>query len=112
MESATLVAGSFLFRALPVEGGHRALAPDRKEDGMSSIAISKQYLDPSDLAMLDRVLARANSKSMGAGSFRNRQIAAFLIYKFQAGVTEESDLLESVKSIAARYPNMKPPAVW
>lgn len=74
---------------------------------MSSPATFRRHLRPSDLAMLDRVFARANSTGIGASSFKNRQVAAFLIYQFQSGMTQESDLLEAVKPIAAEYPNMR-----
>lgn len=62
---------------------------------MSSSAISKPYLGPSDLAMLERVLARANCMSTAANNFEHRRIAALLIRKFQEGMTTESDLLNA-----------------
>lgn len=110
-ERRRVIRWHLLNRAVLIEGGHRALARP-KEDIMSSPIVFRPPLSPSNLAMLVRVLAQANSTGAGPNSFKNRQLAAFLIYKFQAGMTQENELLDAVKPIAAEYPNMKAAAVW
>lgn len=70
---------------------------------MSSSQHSKQHLEPSDLAMLDRILARVNSTSAGANSFEHLRIASLLIRTFQDGVTQENDLLALAKLAPGDY---------
>jgi hypothetical protein len=68
----------------------RGIPPDRGGHRMSS-GSHQQYLAPSDIEMIERVL-QAGLRSPSASPALCCEAAKLLIRKFQEGVTNEADL--------------------
>ncbi|MDH6234527.1 hypothetical protein M2281_005145 [Mesorhizobium soli] len=81
LSAAELRALSMFSRGIPLSrGGHR----------MSS-GSHQQYLSPSDIEMIERVL-QAGLRKPSASPALSCEAAKLLIRKFQEGVTDEADL--------------------
>jgi hypothetical protein len=80
---------------LPIEGRHPGWPRIQKgKDAMASTSPFQQYLSPTDMTMLDRVLKKVCVRnSIPGGSADAEHVAALLIRKFQHGANTETNLM-------------------
>ena len=62
----------------------------------------QQYLGPDDMAMIERILAKAGFRKSAVCSTLGSDAASFLVGEFQDGVTQPLDLALSLNQYLRR----------